>query len=96
MGSPCLAGARKLSDIARPLTGGLDWRGAAAVHEFATNPEARLAYSSYYAAGCRVLRFGGARGLRETGRFIDEDDRDDRDDDRDDRDDDDDDDDRDD
>jgi hypothetical protein len=46
--------------------------GDLSVHEFATDPEARLAYSSYYAAGFRVLRFGGARGLRETGRFIDE------------------------
>jgi hypothetical protein len=46
--------------------------GDLSIHEFATDPEARLAYSSYYAAGFRVLRFGGARGLRETGRFIDE------------------------
>jgi hypothetical protein len=45
--------------------------GDLSIHEFATDPEARLAYSSYYAAGFRVLRFG-ARGLRETGRFIDE------------------------
>lgn len=46
--------------------------GDLSIHEFATDPESRLAYSSYYAAGLRVFRFGGARGLRETGRFIDE------------------------
>jgi hypothetical protein len=45
--------------------------GDLSIHEFATDPQARLAYSAYYAAGFRVLRFGG-RGLRETGRFIDE------------------------
>jgi hypothetical protein len=46
--------------------------GDLSIHEFATDPESRLAYSAYYAAGLRVFRFGGARGLRETGRFIDE------------------------
>ena len=45
--------------------------GTLSIHEFATDPEARLAYSAYYAGGLRVLRFGN-RGLRETGRFIDE------------------------
>jgi hypothetical protein len=45
--------------------------GDLSIHEFATDPDARLAYSSYYAAGFRVFRFGAARGLRETGRFID-------------------------
>ncbi len=45
--------------------------GDLSIHEFATDPEARLAYSSYYAGGFRVFRFG-ARGLRETGRFIDQ------------------------
>jgi hypothetical protein len=46
--------------------------GDLSIHEFATDPEARLAYSSYYSGGLRVFRFGGAAGLRETGRFIDE------------------------
>jgi hypothetical protein len=45
--------------------------GDLSIHEFATDPERRLAYSSYYAGGFRVFRFG-AGGLRETGRFIDE------------------------
>ena len=45
--------------------------GTLSIHEFATDPEARLAYSAYYAGGFRVLRFGN-RGLRETGRFIDQ------------------------
>lgn len=45
--------------------------GDLSIHEFATDPERRLAYSSYYAAGFRAFRFGGG-GLRETGRFIDE------------------------
>ena len=45
--------------------------GTLSIHEFSTDPEARLAYSAYYAGGFRVLRFGN-RGLRETGRFIDE------------------------
>jgi hypothetical protein len=45
--------------------------GDLSIHEVATDPEAPLAYSSYYAAGFRVFRFDG-RGLRETGRFIDE------------------------
>jgi hypothetical protein len=46
--------------------------GDLSIHEFATDPEDRLAYSSYYAGGLRVFRFGGGAGLRETGRFIDE------------------------
>ncbi|MEO8688363.1 MAG: hypothetical protein ABI611_09090 [Solirubrobacteraceae bacterium] len=45
--------------------------GDLSIHEFATDPEARLAYSSYYAGGLRVFSFG-ERGLKETGRFIDE------------------------
>jgi len=45
--------------------------GDLSIHEFATDPEAQLAYSSYYAGGLRVFSFG-ERGLRERGRFIDE------------------------
>jgi hypothetical protein len=45
--------------------------GDLTVHEFATDPEVNLAYSSYYAAGMRVFRFG-ANGLKEVGRYIPE------------------------
>ncbi len=45
--------------------------GDLSIHEWATDPEARLAYSSYYAGGFRVVRFG-PNGIRETGRFIDQ------------------------
>jgi len=45
--------------------------GDLSIHEFATDPDAPLAYSSYYSGGFRVFRFG-ADGLSETGRFIDE------------------------
>ncbi|MBA3263518.1 MAG: hypothetical protein H0T69_13815 [Thermoleophilaceae bacterium] len=45
--------------------------GDLSIHEFATDPEDRLVYSSYHSGGLRVLRFG-ANGLRETGRYIDE------------------------
>jgi hypothetical protein len=45
--------------------------GDLSIHEFATDPEDRLAYSSYYAGGLRVFRFG-PNGLNETGRYIDE------------------------
>ncbi len=44
--------------------------GDLSIHELATDPDSRLAYSAYYSGGFRVLRFGN-RGLRETGRFID-------------------------
>ena len=55
---------------------GLDERfatgfGDLTVHEFATDPTEYLAYSSYYAAGMRVLRFG-ADGLTEVGKYIPE------------------------
>jgi len=55
---------------------GLDERfatgfGDLTVHEFATDPEVNLAYSSYYAAGMRVFRFGDD-GLTEMGRYIPE------------------------
>jgi len=45
--------------------------GDLSVHEFATDPQANVAYSSYYAAGMRVFTFGPG-GLVEQGRFIDE------------------------
>jgi RTX calcium-binding nonapeptide repeat (4 copies)/LVIVD repeat len=45
--------------------------GDLSVHEFATDPTEYLAYSSYYAGGMRVLRFGDS-GLEQTGKFIDE------------------------
>ena len=45
--------------------------GDLSVHEFATDPAANIAYSSYYAGGMRVFRFGDG-GLEQTGRFIDE------------------------
>jgi hypothetical protein len=35
------------------------------------DPDRRLAYISYYAAGFRILKYG-PRGLREVGAFIDE------------------------
>jgi hypothetical protein len=45
--------------------------GDLSVHEFATDPTEYLAYSSYYAGGMRVFRFGDG-GLEQTGKFIDE------------------------
>jgi hypothetical protein len=45
--------------------------GDLSVHEVAMDPERRLAYISYYAAGFRILRYG-RRGLEEVGAFIDE------------------------
>jgi len=45
--------------------------GDLSIHEFATDPDRNLAYSAYYAAGLRVLRFGES-GLTEVGRYIDE------------------------
>ncbi len=45
--------------------------GDLSVHETANDPDANLAYLSYYAGGFRVVRFG-RRGMREVGRFIDE------------------------
>jgi hypothetical protein len=45
--------------------------GDLSVHEFATDPTEYLAYSSYYAGGMRVFRFGDA-GLEQTGKFIDQ------------------------
>ena len=45
--------------------------GDLSVHEFATDPTEYLAYSSYYAGGMRVFRFGDS-GLEQTGKFIDQ------------------------
>jgi hypothetical protein len=44
--------------------------GDLSIHEFATDPTQNLAYSSYYAGGLRVFRFG-AGGLDEVGHYID-------------------------
>jgi hypothetical protein len=44
--------------------------GDLSIHEFATDPTERLAYSSYYAGGFRVVSFG-ADGLEQVGKFID-------------------------
>ena len=44
--------------------------GDLSIHEFATDPTERLAYSSYYAGGFRVLSFG-RDGLEQVGKFID-------------------------
>jgi hypothetical protein len=47
--------------------------GDLSIHEFATDPETNLAYSSYYAGGMRVFRFSRSGGLQQTGAYIDED-----------------------
>ena len=65
---------RRIDSYAIPE--GLDERfatgfGDLTVHEFATDPTEYLAYSSYYAAGMRVFRFG-ADGLTEVGKYIPE------------------------
>jgi len=44
--------------------------GDLSVHEFATDPTERLAYSSYYAGGFRVMSFD-PDGLDQVGKFID-------------------------
>ena len=41
------------------------------MHEFATDPNVNVAYSSYYAGGMRVFTFGDG-GIEQTGKFIDE------------------------
>ena len=48
-----------------------DGFGDLTVHEFATDPQVNLAYSSYYAGGLRVMSFGD-QGLDEVGKFIDQ------------------------
>jgi hypothetical protein len=45
--------------------------GDLSIHEFATDPERNIAYSSYYAGGMRVFSFGEG-GLTEVGRYIDD------------------------
>ncbi|MFQ6172902.1 PA domain-containing protein [Oryzobacter sp. R7] len=45
--------------------------GDLSVHEVATDPDADLAYISYYAAGFRVVSYAGGT-LQEVGAFIDE------------------------
>jgi Ca2+-binding RTX toxin-like protein len=44
--------------------------GDLSIHEFATDPTEHLAYSSYYAGGIRVFRFGRQNGLEEMGAWI--------------------------
>ena len=44
--------------------------GDLSIHEVAMDPGQNLAYSSYYAGGMRVFRFGSS-GIEEVGRFID-------------------------
>jgi hypothetical protein len=44
--------------------------GDLSIHEFATDGNENLAYSSYYSGGLRVFHFG-SRGHDEVGRFID-------------------------
>jgi len=45
--------------------------GDLSIHEFATDPATNLAYASYYSGGMRVLRFSRAKGLEQTGAWID-------------------------
>jgi hypothetical protein len=45
--------------------------GDLSIHEIATDPGQNLAYSSYYAGGMRVFRFGEF-GIEEVGHYIDE------------------------
>ena len=45
--------------------------GDLSIHEWATDPNANIAYSSYYGAGLRVVRFGDS-GIEETGHFVDD------------------------
>jgi len=47
-----------------------DGFGTLSIHEFATDPETNLAYSSYYAGGIRVLRYSRANGLEPMGAWI--------------------------
>ena len=44
--------------------------GDLSIHEFATDPTRNIAYSSYYAGGVRVFKFGPG-GLDEVGHYID-------------------------
>jgi len=45
--------------------------GDLTIHEFATDPDENLAYSSYYSGGIRVFMFGADIGLEQTGAWID-------------------------
>jgi LVIVD repeat len=45
--------------------------GDLSVHEVAMDPDANIAYLSYYAGGFRVVRYGN-NGIQEIGAFIDE------------------------
>ncbi|HUR50416.1 MAG TPA: PA domain-containing protein [Acidimicrobiales bacterium] len=45
--------------------------GDLSIHEFAADPDRNLAYTAYYSAGLRVLKFNGD-GLTEVGHFIDQ------------------------
>jgi hypothetical protein len=45
--------------------------GDLSIHEWATDPTERLAYSSYYAGGFRVASFG-PNGIEQVGKFIDQ------------------------
>ncbi len=45
--------------------------GDLSIHEIAMDPGQNLAYSSYYAGGMRVFRFG-ASGIQEVGHYIDD------------------------
>ena len=44
--------------------------GDLTIHEFATDPTESIAYSSYYSAGMRVLRYSRANGLEQAGAWI--------------------------
>ena len=46
--------------------------GDLSIHEFATDPDENLAYSSYYSGGVRVFLFDADFGLVPTGAWIDE------------------------
>ncbi len=45
--------------------------GDLSIHEWATDPNTNLAYTSYYGAGLRVVQFGDG-GIEETGHYIDD------------------------
>jgi hypothetical protein len=69
-------GGGKLTEVGQPyaIEEGIDERyandyGTLSIHEFATDPQVNLAYSSYYSGGLRVLSFGEA-GLQEVGRYV--------------------------
>ena len=45
--------------------------GDLSIHEWSPDPTERLAYSSYYAGGFRVVSFG-PNGIEQVGKFIDQ------------------------